>query len=236
MTKHSTAALMTGVLLAVAGSAMAHTAWLEAAGTAGDYVLLFGGHEGKLERYAPEKLKSVDAYDASGKPLQVARTVRDDGVHVAVRGTPALLAVHFDNGTWSRGADGKSVEKPVNQNPGAREGTRAIKYSKTIAAWAPAVARPLGQPFEVVPLSARKPRAGQPWPVRVLIDGTPAVDIEVSRGEQGQDSVRTNAEGVAAIVPKAGTNRFWAGKRTPVSGEPGYTQLSVEYLLVFIVN
>lgn len=226
--------LLAAAALAWVTAAAAHTAWLEpVSGTEGEYLLLFGGHEGKLETYPPEKLKSVDAFDAGGRKLDAARTARSDGVHVTVRGAPVILAVHFDNGTWSRGTDGKSVEEPMNENPGAKEGTRAVKYGKTIVAWAPVVTKPLGQPFEIVPVNVQAPRAGRPWPVRVLIGGKPAADVEISRGEQGVDSVRTNAEGIAHVVPRPGLNRLWAGKRTPVANEPGYTQISVEYLLVF---
>lgn len=230
----STKTCLAAVLLVGIGSAAAHTAWLEpVAGVQNEYVLLFGGHEGKLESYAADKLKTVEAWDASGKPVGVTRAVREGAVRVMTSGSPVLLAVHFDNGIWSRGADGKSVEKPVDQNPGAKEGTRAVKYGKTIANWSPVVARPVGQPFEVVPVGAEPPRTGQPWPLRVLIDGKPAADVEVSRGEQGQDSVRTGPDGVANFVPRAGLNKVWAGRRTPVTGEPRYTQLSIEYLLVF---
>lgn len=224
----------TAALLAVAGGTAAHTAWLEPVADApNEFVLLFGGHEGKLESYAAEKLKTVDAWDANGKPVEVTRAVRDGAVRVRANAAPALLAVHFDNGIWSRGADGKSVQKPVNENPGAKEGTRAVKYGKTIANWSPFAARSVGQPFEVVPVSAEPPRTGRPWPLRVLIDGKPAADVEVSRGEQGEDSVRTGPDGVANFVPRAGLNKVWAGRRTPVTGEPRYTQLSIEYLLVF---
>ncbi len=220
-------------LLLAAGHAAAHTAWLEPdPAAAGTYVVRFGGHAGKIESYPPEKLKSVQARDARGATLPVTTTARD-GVRVSVKGAPAVLTLHFDNGIYSRAEGGKSVPRPMNENPGATQGTHAVKYGKYIAAWGDAVTRPVGQPFEVVPVNGAAPRAGQPWQVRVLIDGKPAADIAVARDEGSADAVKTDADGVATFMPQRGPNKLWSGRRTPVTGDPRFTQLSIEYLLAF---
>ena len=98
---------------------------------------MFGGHAGKLETYNPEKLKTVDATDAQGKKLRSAATVTADGVRLHVEGTPAMIAMHFDNGIHSRAATGPSVEKPMNEVPGATRATYAVKYHKTVLDWSP---------------------------------------------------------------------------------------------------
>lgn len=214
----------------VAGAAQAHTAWLEPAGSG--WLLRFGGHEGQTEGYAPDKLKAVAAVDAQGRAVALERSVQADGVRVTAQGA-ALLTLHFDNGFFSRAEGGRSVNLPMDRNPGATRGTHAVKYGKTVARWGEVVTRPLGQPFEVVPLSAQPPRAGQPLRVRVLIDGRPAAGIEVARGDAGVDGVRTDAAGVASFVPRAGQNRLWSGRRTPVGNDARMTELSVEYVLLF---
>lgn len=225
--------LLAAMLLA-AGHAAAHTAWLEPdPAAAGTYVVRFGGHAGKTESYPPEKLKSVQAFDAQGAALAVTATPRPDGVRVAAQGTPALFTLHYDNGIYSRGPATGSVAKPMNENPGATQGTHAVKYGKYIAAWGAVVAQPVGQPFEVVPVSGTPPKVGQPWRVRLLIDGKPAADLPVARDEGSPDAVKTDADGVATFVPQPGQNKLWSGRRTPVSGDPRFTQLSIEYLLVF---
>jgi nickel transport protein len=226
----------TACLLLVGAPALshAHTAWLEPdPAAAGTYVVRFGGHEGKTESYPPEKLKSVQARDARGRPLAVDIAARADGVRVSAGGPVALYALHFDNGIFSRADGGRSVPRPMNENPGATQGTHAVKYGKHIVAWSAAVTRPVGQPFEVVPLEATPPRPGQPWQVRVLIDGQPAADVPVSHDEASPDASRTGADGVATFLPRPGPNKLWAGRRTPVSGDPRFTQLSIEYLLTF---
>ena len=227
-------ALSLATLSLLTTSAMAHTAWVEPADGAGNFKVMFGGHAGKLEAYEPAKLKTVDATEASGKKLKVTRTVTANGVLLHVDGTPALITMHFDNGIHSRLETGPSVEKPMNEVPGATKATYAVKYSKMILDWSAKPTKALGQPFEVVPVDTAAPRAGQPLRVRVLQQGKPVPGVKLGRGEEGgaNDPV-TDADGVAAFVPKAGFNKLWAGKRTAVTGNPKYTELSYEYLFGF---
>jgi nickel transport protein len=215
--------------------AFAHTVWIEPVGESpGEYRVLFGGHAGKLEKYDAQKLKSVTATDAAGRELVVTRSVTPEGVRLRVQGTPAMVLIHFDNGIHTRSASGPSVEKPMNEVPGATRATYAVKYHKTLFEWTPHTTRPAGQPFEVVPLDRMPPVAGKPLRVQVLQDGKPVPGVRLGRGEEGTatDPV-TDAEGIAAFVPDAGFNRLWAGKRIPVSGNPRYTELSYEYLFAF---
>lgn len=223
------------LLACCASNALAHTVWLEpVARSEGDFQVFFGGHAGKLETYSPEKLKKVDAMDSSGKALAVSRKVAADGVRLHVEGSPSMIAMHFDNGIHSRPPTGPSVEKPMNDVPGATRATYAVKYHKTVVDWSPLVTKVIGQPFEVVPLSAQQPVADQPFRVRVLQDGKPVAGVKLGRGEEGTaaDPV-TDADGVAAFVPASGFNRLWAGKRIAVPGNPRYTELSYEYSFGF---
>ncbi|GFE79636.1 hypothetical protein GCM10011487_16360 [Steroidobacter agaridevorans] len=227
--------ILSAMLTCCASGAMAHTVWLESMPqTQGDFQVLFGGHAGKLETYQPEKIKQIDAVDKQGRKLGVKQEVTADGVRLHVSGAPALISMHFDNGIHSRPPTGPSVEKPMNEVAGATRATYAVKYHKTVVDWAPLVTKALGQPFEVVPLSAQQPVAGQPFRVRVLQDGKPVAGVKLGHGEEGTaaDPV-TDAEGVAAFVPKQGFNRLWAGKRIPVAGNPKYTELSYEYSFGF---
>ena len=215
---------------ALATSAAAHTAWLEREGAG--WRLRFGGHEGRLEPTVASKLEQVTALDAGGRPLRAQRSVAPDDVRLTVAGEPALIALHYDNGIHSRKVFGPSVPKPMHEVPGARSATNAQKHHKTIVRWAPLVTRPLGQPFEVAPLDATQPVAGQAMRVRVLMNGRPAAGVRVGYGEDDAEVV-TDANGVAAYKVKPGTNQLWAGRRYPVSGNRAYTELSHEYRLGF---
>ncbi len=223
------------ILACYSAGAFAHTVWLEPVGQSpGDFQVLFGGHAGKLESYQPAKLKTIDAVDKNGKSLAVSRNIAADGVRLHVDGSPAMIAMHFDNGIHTRPPTGPSVEKPMNEVPGATRATYAVKYHKTVTDWSPLVTKVIGQPFEVVPLSAQQPVANQPFRIRVLQDGKPVAGVKLGRGEEGTaaDPV-TDAEGFAAFMPKSGFNRLWAGKRIAVSGNPKYTELSYEYSFGF---
>lgn len=220
-------------LLAVSSAALAHTAWLEPVpGKAGTYRVFFGGHAGKLEKLEPARAKTIDAMDAKGRKLKVSRTIDNDGMLVKVAGKPALITMHYDNGIHTRTATGPSISKPMNEVPGAISATNAVKYHKAVVSWVPMVTRPVGQPFEVVPMDATQPRAGKPMRILVQMDGKPAAGIKVGRGEDNAEAV-TDANGVTTFTPQAGFNRVWAGKRIETTTEPRYTQLSYEYLLVF---
>lgn len=223
------------ILACCASGAMAHTVWLEpVAKSASDYQVFFGGHAGKLETYQPDKLKKIDAVDKNGKALAVTRDILADGVRLHVDGSPAMIAMHFDNGIHARPPTGPTVEKPMNEVPGSTRATYAVKYHKTVVDWTPLVTKVIGQPFEVVPLSAQQPAVGQPFRVRVLQDGKPVAGVKLGHGEEGTatDPV-TDADGVAAFVPRSGFNRLWAGKRIAVTGNPKYTELSYEYSFGF---
>ncbi len=223
--------LVLALLLAAVPAARAHTVWLEPGGGA-EYLVRFGGHGGALETYSPEKLVAVMALAADGTPAQAVRIDGGDGVRLRVEGEPALLALHFDNGYWSRTADGASVNRPMTEVEGAVSGVHAVKYHKFIVAWSELAARPIGQPFELVPRSGERPRPGEPLALQVLIDGRPAAGIALAFDEEGREAV-SDAQGHASLVVRPGVNRIWAGQRVPLSGDARATQRSTEYILAF---
>lgn len=236
--------VVAAVLAAVAGTvgivtrAHAHTVWLEpaAAQRSGEprWDVRFGGHAGKVVEFEPGKLKSVEAWDVAGKALPVTREAGSGGVAIAVRGAPAMIAMHLDNGIHTRVANGPSVEKAMDEVPGATKATWAPKWYKAILVWNERATRPLGQRFEVVPLAATPPRATRPIKVRVLVDGRPASGVRVGHGEEPPEGAPvTGADGIAEYVPTTGANRLWAGRRDAVSGNAKYTELSYEYVLAF---
>jgi nickel transport protein len=231
--RHRITALLALGAVALATSAGAHTAWLEPDGRPGVWKLMFGGHQGRTEPVVPSKLKAVTAFDARGRALRVTRTVKGADVRLAVAGAPAVIALHYDNGIHTRTAKpGPSIERPMNEVEGAVSATNALKYGKTVVRWSPAATRPVSQPFEVIPMSADQPRAGQPMRVQVRMDGRPAPGVRIGPGEDTAQAV-TDASGIASFTPVAGANKLWAGKRIETRTEPRYTQLSYEYLLSF---
>jgi len=228
-------ALAASVAMLCSSGAHAHTAWLRPVacegGRAHCYQVVFGGHRGELE-YPSTKVGTVSAFAADGSPLPVTRSERGGAVEVAVAAKPGLLLLYFDNGIYTRTADGRLLNQPMSDVENAVSATKAPKYHKFIAVWSDSAAVPQGQPFEVVPVDATPPPAGVPMQVTVLINGEPASGIGVGTSETAIEST-SNAKGIATFTPVAGENRLWAGQRTDYTDQPDFTQLSIEYLMTF---
>ncbi len=230
-------ALTRGVALAaaltVAGAAAAHTATIEADGAPTRFAVRFWGHAGKTEPYSADRVTRITAIDAKGQTIAVTLDKGADGVVRAnTAAAPALLALEFDNGIWSRAEGGKSVNRPMNENPGATLGTHALKHAKTVVVWNDVALRPVGQTLEIVPLAAVAPRAGEPLRVRVLYEGRPLAGAKVAADEDAPATL-TDANGVATFMPRPGRNTVWVNHRVDVAGDARMTQRSHEAVLVF---
>ena len=155
-------------LLLGGSGASAHTAWLVRDANPGVWLLQFGGHQGKLEPAVPAKLKAVSG----------------SNVHLAVAGQHVVIGLHYDNGIHTRPPrPGPTIERPMNEVPGATSATSAVKYGKTIVQWGGVATRPLNQRFEIIPQATAAPAAGQPMRVQVRLDGRPVAGVKIGRGE-----------------------------------------------------
>jgi nickel transport protein len=115
--------------------------------------------------------------------------------------------------------------------------TYAVMFHKNIFDWSQQVTRPMGHPFEVVPLDGAQPISGRPMRVQVLQGGRPVAGVRLGQGveEKPKDPV-TDAAGMATFVPGKGFNRLWARVRVPLSKNLKYRELSYEFLLRFIAT
>jgi len=223
---------LAGLLCMLASHGYAHTVWLEPVAADGQtFEVLFGDHNGKALALEPQKLKSVDAVTASGVTNVLDHAGSLGAMQVRVPQNTAMVLAHYDNGIWSRTLLGRSTNSPMNEVNLAISATWALKYHKTVLDWMDLIAEPMGQAFEVVPLNAAQPRAGEPMLVKVLLNGEPAAGVKLGHSEDHADT-ETNAQGIAAFEPQGGFNRLWAGKRLAVD-EPTHSQLSYEYLMIF---
>ena len=219
-------------LAASAATALAHDALFEPAAPAapGQYIVRFAD-DGKPLPYAPAKLTRVWGYDAGGKTLELQATPGTDVVRVAAPPAATLLALEFDNGFYSRTTAG-TVNKPMNEAPGAVSSLWAKKTAKYVVQWTPQVAKPLGLQFEIVPLSPTAPKAGDTLMVQVLFEGKPVEGIKVSRSEHASGE-RTDAQGRASYRVEAGRNFIWSERRAPVKGDPRHDTLATASNIVF---
>lgn len=218
------------------GSVSAHGIWTE---TRYGHIEVVNGHGAEDEAYTPEKIKGVWAYDENGKLVPVTVEQLGDHVRLVPIARPAIVTVTLDNGIWSKGKDGKSVNAPMAQVPGAVSASRSYKYSLGILqphARIPPnlklamLIRPLKDPTEV--------GVGNLLPVEVTIDGKPAANIALLddyRGMADASSVTTDAHGRANIVIRnAGLNVIAAQTRVPMTDEKDVSERSLFTSLTFV--
>lgn len=214
-------------LMLVCGQVGAHDAWIEPAGNG--YVVRYG-HK-KAEAYDPAKVKTLAAYSAEGATLPLQTQAVGDGLRFTVQGKPALLALHFDNGFWSKTAAG-SKNVPKTEAPGATSSVHSLKYGKFMLDWSPFTVKPLGHILEIVPLAETAPRPGGTLAVRVLWEDRPLAGIRIGKGEHDL-SIVTDTEGKALLPVGSGQQTLWVGRRMVLDGDPRADILSVSALLRF---
>ena len=227
------AGLLGAALLAGASGAGAHDAWIEVE-PEGPAVRF--GHVGEPEAVDATRIRKLGAVDVGGHSLAVSLEPAERAVRLKVDGKPALLALDYDNGYWSRppGAS-TSVNQPRNEVPGAESGARVLKFGKTIVQWSAVVTRALGQALEIVPVADRAPAAGEHVAVRVLWQGQPLSGARVLYGSaEGRPPVVQADEAGRADVPISGGPQFLSvSHRAPLANDPGADSQSVSANLVF---
>lgn len=144
--------------------------------TPGDLAIVYG-HGAGDDAYKPEKVKSAVSYLASGerrdsKVVHPAKNALVEPAQDAV-----ALTVILDNGVWTKGPDGKSVNRPKSQVPGAQSASRSIKINTTILK-SGAASRPTGQGLEIVALADPMTlKMGDDLPVQAFADGKPLAGV-----------------------------------------------------------
>jgi nickel transport protein len=210
--------------------AYAHDAWSEARGAS--YAVVFG-HDGKLEDYAPTKVKEIVAVDANGALLKVTQTATANGVTFALAGKPALVTLNYDNGFWSKTTAGLK-NLPKNQVPGAIGASHAVKFGKTVYAWGPAVMNARGQDLEIVPVSSNAPVAGKPLAVQVMWQGKPLAGAKIARVEGGPEtSALTDASGKATLAVVRGKQVLSVSHKQDLPNDPRADLLTMSANLAF---
>lgn len=183
--------------LALACGAHAHDAWVELDGPA--HRVLYG-HEGKLEPYDASKAKRIAARDREGKPVKATVVTAAEGVAVRLAAPASLILLDFDNGYWTKTAEGWQ-NRPRTAVGDALESSHSLKFGKTVLAWSPSVNRAYGQRLEIVPLSPQRPRPGDTLVLRVLYEGKPLAGAKIaSGGYDHEQATTTDAKGRVSVA------------------------------------
>lgn len=211
-------------------SAFAHDAWVEPGN--GAYSVRYG-HGDKVESYVPEKVKALSAVSAEGATLPVTIEKTGDSVRATVKGQAAIVMLHFDNGVWTKTADG-SKNLPKNEVAGALSATHSVKFGKTIVAWGPQAGKAWGQRLEIVPAAPDAPAAGAVLPVTILWEGKPLAGAKVARADYGKEKpIETDADGKVGVPVIAGRQTVTVSHTLPLGNDPRADNDSVSANLVF---
>ena len=220
-----------GCVLAFALPIMAHDAWVNPG--PGPIYDVFYGHI-TPEEYPAAKVTDLQVLDANHHFLPYERLESPKGLQIKPTGQPAMFTVAFDNGYWStKTGDKESSNVRLTAEAGRTKGSRLFKFSKTVLAWQPWMFEAVGQRYEFVPKAfTGKLKAGQPFVVRLLLDGQPVANgmVETNSNEKGP---RTDRDGYVTVTLVKGINRLANDLDINQSADPDATRLSLTAALVF---
>jgi nickel transport protein len=163
------------VLFAAAQAAQAHGIWL--AERWGKIALVYG-HGAGDDPYDPAKISAIRAFDEDGKPVEMQANALEDHALLSSEGEPAIILVDFDNGFYTKGSDGKWVNRPKSEVEGARKAGRYFKHTLTIRHLHGDMPSVPEQPLQILPLAnPAELSAGKTVRVRVLFDGKPLAGV-----------------------------------------------------------
>lgn len=203
-------------------AASAHGVWL--AERWGETGIIYG-HGAGDDPYDPAKVTRLEAFDSAGKPLPIKSEARGKHAVAVAEGEPAVVIVEFDNGFWSKGADGKWVNKGKSAVPGATEAGHYVKYNVSLYGHGDAVPALPAQTLQVVPLANPvELGAGKPLKVRVLFEGKPLAGAEIMPDYVNASEAilgKTDANGEAEVtVRNDGLNVIAVSHELAVTGNP----------------
>jgi len=223
------AALLAGTI-----QASAHGVWV--AQRHGDLAVVYG-HGAGDDAYKPEKIKAVKALTAAGEGREVKIVPQPKNALIEAPKDAAVVTVLFDNGFWTKGVDGKWVNKGKREVPDGQGSSHAVKTNTTLLAKG-APLKPQGLPLEIVPLvDPMTLKIGDDLPVQVLHEGKPLASVPlypdyVNDGHAKSD--RTDAQGKATLfVRNDGLNVVGVSHSVPTPDNPDVDRVGLFATLSF---
>ncbi len=144
-------------------------------------------------------LPGLSAAEAKGHQVAASKPFADSG-HL-------LLAARYDNGFWTKLADGETRNVTRRLGAGATESLWSGKFAKAISGPGAPFGQILGHELELVPLSdPALVKSGDTLRLRVLFRGKPLPGADIERGdgvtvvpESDIPKFMTDADGIAAV-------------------------------------
>lgn len=195
-----------------AGTVNAHDMWLE---KKDGIVELNYGHPGKTDPYPMERITEINGYSPSMWKVLLTPHPEDGEAFCYVTDDYPLLTVDFDNWYWyhteEEGWQQFKTPQKGFQGTIIEEGA-SYKLSKEIVQWNDALAKPVGQRAEIVPLKdPTSLKEGDMLPIQLFFENQP-MEVDGSRTSLTTDPAiehpelvyRTSQEPVMVKVGPAG--------------------------------
>ncbi|OCG07492.1 hypothetical protein A9G13_04440 [Gilliamella sp. wkB178] len=200
--------ILTGSLVGmVSQTVSAHGIWI--ANRVDQKQIVLG--EGPLDNgYKAENIKQINAYTSDWSAISIQHKAHSNYVTVEPTDKTAVVTIAFDYGYWSKNAQGKYVNLPMDKVAGATNGTHAIKYSVNYLASVNQPKMIENIPLQIVPkVDPTKLKRGDNLPITVYKDGKPLADtpVIIDVVSNLDKTIKTDAKGEASItVPNQGLN------------------------------
>jgi nickel transport protein len=188
--------------------ASSHDLWIERSGTL--HSLAYGheqsSHTGvKRLEYKPESVQQARCFDASGEAVQVTPSLQ---YPVTLQADCAATWFLLSSGYWSKTPYG-TKNLPKNEAGAVLDSWRSLEAIKRIDRWSAALARPLTQNLELVPIN--NPiglKSGDKLRLHVYFQGKPAANVSVAyfgkpRGVSGADGAINIRLNLANSLPNS---------------------------------
>ncbi len=195
-------------LLLAAGSAAAHSVWIEP--NKDGKLMIENGDAGEpSDPYDPQRITKAYAFDKDGKPVAAEVERFEKAAAVKPAAGAALVAAMFDNKYWAKGADNKWSNGPKGTVANPTIAGPSYKMPKTYLAPTSGFAKPVGFDLEIVPQSDPATlKAGDRLTLLVLLKGQPLAEASLVSDifihhDKKPEKVKTDKDGkVTVTVPK----------------------------------
>lgn len=228
--KHLATLALTGLFCA---PVLAHDVWLVPKVAGKSYELVFG-HPGELEPYDPARVEETIVVDTGGKHQVVRSTVQNSKVEIQAGADTALVALYYNHGYWTVGADRKSVAAPKWKVPNYRTSSHIRLFNKNLLAWNAALSSPAGLELEIVPLAnPLKLKPGDKYPIQVFYKGKPlaGADVEVM-GDM--ELYNTDASGKVEVpIQDEDLQYLYVSHMEPMKSNPNTDEAEISSNLIF---
>ncbi|RMR53363.1 Additional periplasmic component NikK of nickel ECF transporter [Pseudomonas syringae pv. actinidiae] len=214
----------------------AHGLWTEQ--RRGNIEVVYG-HGAEDNAFKAQKVSGAWAYDQQGKMIPVTVQRLEDHARLVPLKPPAVMTVALDNGMWTRNAEKKWINEGRSKVPNGTDSIHTFKYSVAIYAEDAHLPSFSKLNFVIVPQAdPLKVGVGKPLPVRVLIDGKPAVGIKLIgdyRSAPDVVSAETDAQGLASVIVRnEGLNIIAAEVTLPVKDNADIAERGLFTSLTFV--